>query len=80
MLYPPELRGRVKKISDLAYSALPVHHETYPLPEKRERHQMELGLQMALGVPLAAARGLSHPEYEQTYMRARAGVPDRRVA
>ncbi len=41
------------------------------LPETRERHQMELGLQMAIGVPLAAARGWSHPEYEQTYTRAR---------
>ena len=37
----------------------------------RERHQRELGLQMALGVPLAAARGWSHPEYEGTYARAR---------
>jgi predicted ATPase len=42
------------------------------LPETRERHQMELGLQMAIGAPLAAARGWSHPEYEQTYIRARA--------
>jgi len=42
------------------------------LAETRERHQRELGLQMALGVPLAAARGWSHPEYEQTYARARA--------
>ena len=41
------------------------------LPETRERHQMELGLQMAIGAPLAAARGWSHPEYEQTYARAR---------
>jgi class 3 adenylate cyclase/predicted ATPase len=41
------------------------------LPETRERHQMELGLQMALGVPLTAARGWSHPEREQTYRRAR---------
>ncbi len=41
------------------------------LPETRERHQMELGLQMAIGAPLAAARGWSHPEYEGTYARAR---------
>jgi predicted ATPase len=27
---------------------------------------------MAIGVPVAAARGMSHPEYEQTYGRARA--------
>ncbi len=32
------------------------------LPETRERHQMELGLQMALGAPLTAARGWSHRE------------------
>ena len=32
---------------------------------------MELGLQMAIGAPLAAARGWSHPEYERTYARAR---------
>src|SRR6202158_4731834 len=42
------------------------------LPEMRERHQMELGLQMALGVPLAAVRGWSHPEFERTFARARA--------
>jgi tetratricopeptide (TPR) repeat protein len=40
------------------------------LPETRERHRMELGLQMALGMPLAAVKW-SHPEYEQTYSRAR---------
>jgi len=40
------------------------------LPETRERHQMELGLQMAIGVPLFAARGSSHPENEQAYTRA----------
>ncbi len=32
---------------------------------------MELGLQMAIGAPLAAARGWSHPENVQTYERAR---------
>jgi predicted ATPase len=42
------------------------------LAQTRERHQRELGLQMALGAPLAAARGWSHPEYEGTYARARA--------
>ncbi len=41
------------------------------LPETRERHQMELGLQMALGVPLTAARGFSHRENEQAHARAR---------
>ena len=41
------------------------------LAETRERHQRELGLQMAIGAPLAAARGWSHPEYEGTYARAR---------
>ena len=47
------------------------------LPETRERDQTELGLQMAIGVPLFAARGSSHPENERAYARARAGVPDR---
>ena len=42
------------------------------LPERHERRQMELGLQMAIGAPLAAARGWAHPEYEQTFTRARA--------
>ncbi len=41
------------------------------LPETRERHQRELGLQMAIGAPLAAVRGWSHPESEGTYTRAR---------
>ncbi|MBI1814295.1 MAG: AAA family ATPase [Deltaproteobacteria bacterium] len=41
------------------------------LPETRERHRMELGLQMAIGAPLIAARGISHPENEQAYARAR---------
>jgi class 3 adenylate cyclase/predicted ATPase len=44
------------------------------LPETRERNQMELGLQMAIGAPLTAARGWSHPEYERTFTRARALV------
>ena len=42
------------------------------LPETRERHQLELGLRMAIGAPLAVVRGWSHPEFEQTYTRARA--------
>jgi predicted ATPase len=42
------------------------------LPETRTRHQQELGLQMAIAAPLAAARGWSHPECEQAYARARA--------
>jgi class 3 adenylate cyclase/predicted ATPase len=41
------------------------------LPETRERSRIELGLQMAIGAPLSAARGWSHPEYERTYTRAR---------
>ncbi len=41
------------------------------LPETPERHRMELGLQMAIGAPLIAARGISHPENAQTYARAR---------
>jgi predicted ATPase len=41
------------------------------LPESRERDQLELGLQMAIAVPLFAARGSSHPENEQAYARAR---------
>jgi class 3 adenylate cyclase/tetratricopeptide (TPR) repeat protein len=41
------------------------------LPETRERHRLELGLQIRLGASLAAARGWSHPENEQAYARAR---------
>jgi predicted ATPase len=41
------------------------------LPETRERHQMEFDLQTAIGVPLTAARGWSHPENAQAYARAR---------
>ena len=41
------------------------------LPDTRERHQIELGLQLSIGAPLSAARGWSHPEYEHTYTRAR---------
>ena len=41
------------------------------LPETRERHRRELGLQMAIGAPLGVARGWAHPEYERTYARAR---------
>ncbi len=41
------------------------------LPETRERHQMELGLQMAIGAPISAARGWSNPDYEGAYARAR---------
>jgi len=41
------------------------------LPEGRERNRHELNLQMAIGVPIAAARGWSSSEYEQTYARAR---------
>ncbi len=41
------------------------------LPETRERHRQELALQIALGTPLAGVRAWSHPEYEQTFARAR---------
>ncbi len=41
------------------------------LPETRERNQRELELQMAIGAPLGAARGWSHPDYEGTFVRAR---------
>ena len=41
------------------------------LPATRERDQVEVGLQMAIGAPLTAARGWSHPENEQAYARAR---------
>ncbi len=41
------------------------------LPETRERQQRELGLQMAIGAPLGASRGISHPECEGAYARAR---------
>jgi class 3 adenylate cyclase/predicted ATPase len=41
------------------------------LPATRERDQIEVGLQMAIGAPLTAARGWSHPQNEQAYARAR---------
>jgi tetratricopeptide (TPR) repeat protein len=37
----------------------------------RERHQLELGLQLSIGAALSAARGWAHPEYEHTFTRAR---------
>jgi tetratricopeptide (TPR) repeat protein len=42
------------------------------LPETRERHQLELRLQVALGAPLQAVRRWSHPENARAYARARA--------
>ncbi len=42
------------------------------LPAGRERNRHELKLQMAIGVPIAAARGWASSEYEETYARARA--------
>ena len=42
------------------------------LPETRERDRQELGLQMAIGGPLGAARGWAHPECEGAFDRARA--------
>jgi predicted ATPase len=56
-----EAIGRLRRALDLVAT----------LPETRERDQMEFGLQMAIGAPLMAARGWSHPENEQTYARAR---------
>jgi class 3 adenylate cyclase/predicted ATPase len=56
-----EAIGHLRRAIDLAGT----------LPETRERHQMELGLQMAIGAPLMAAKGQPHREYERTYARAR---------
>ncbi len=41
------------------------------LPDTRERAQRELTLQLTLGVPLQATRGVSSPEVQATYTRAR---------
>jgi predicted ATPase len=41
------------------------------LPETRERNQRELGLQIAIAVPLSAAKGWADPECEGAYERAR---------
>src|SRR5262249_56418251 len=41
------------------------------LPDTLERTQQELDLQIALGVPLQAAKGYAAPEVVQTYVRAR---------
>jgi predicted ATPase/class 3 adenylate cyclase len=41
------------------------------LPDTPERAQRELGLQIALGPPLAASKGFSTPEVEKAYTRAR---------
>ena len=41
------------------------------LPATRERDQRELRLQAAIGPPLTAVRGWSHPENEHAYARAR---------
>jgi len=41
------------------------------LPETRRRQQLELGLQVAIGGPLSAARGWTNPEYEGVFVRAR---------
>lgn len=40
------------------------------LPDGPERRSRELTLRMALGVPLAAARGYAAPEVEECYLRA----------
>jgi class 3 adenylate cyclase/tetratricopeptide (TPR) repeat protein len=41
------------------------------LPACRDRDQRELGLQMAIGTPLGAARGLAHRDCQAAYERAR---------
>ncbi|MEO8604645.1 MAG: AAA family ATPase [bacterium] len=41
------------------------------VPATRERDERELRLQAAIGAPLTAVRGWSHPENEQAYARAR---------
>ncbi len=40
-------------------------------PESAERHELELGLQIALAAPLSAVKGYVNPEVEQAYTRAR---------
>jgi predicted ATPase len=42
------------------------------LPDAPERTQQELSLQIALGLPLLATKGMAAPEVERTYARARA--------
>ena len=41
------------------------------LPETRERSQLELGVQMTLGLALRATKGQAAPEVERLYTRAR---------
>ena len=41
------------------------------LPDTPERGEQEIGLQIALGVPLIATRGYGAPEVEEVYTRAR---------
>jgi predicted ATPase len=41
------------------------------LPETRERSQLELGVQMTLGIALRATKGQTAPEVERLYTRAR---------
>ncbi len=43
---------------------------TLALPESEERNRQELGLQIAIGVPLTAMRGYGAPEVRQAYARA----------
>lgn len=42
------------------------------LPDIPQRHQKELALQTAVGIPLSATRGFASPEVEQAFARARA--------
>jgi len=55
-----EAIGHLRRALDLIATA----------PETGERDRQELALQLALGAPLIAARGWSHQEYEQTFLRA----------
>jgi predicted ATPase/class 3 adenylate cyclase len=41
------------------------------LPKNAERHQLELGIRVHLGLSLSAARGYAAPDVEDTYQRAR---------
>ena len=54
------------------------------LPETEDRQQMELALQVTLGVPLMTTKGYAAPDVEHTFARARAlcqtiGDPPQRV-
>jgi len=56
-----------ESISHLQHSLMLVEK----LPASRDRLRQELAIQMAIAVPLIAARGWSHPEHAQAFSRAR---------